>query len=188
MNDSSDVIKCLDSKDLPSSYPEKDVLRNKPEEEKIAILNKDAKRIRMLNKQRAAYEQLDAERIAAGEPEPDPDEYIEVLARQRRWFESQRELAKQRVMQRGAMPGRDFETQVEMDYLNFASVAFSSANVFFHSSHGNRAPATMDDLVKRCKDAENSNSSKDKLIDSLRDEIYELQHKLGQAKGRSRNG
>lgn len=160
-------------------------------EEKIAILDKDAARIRarlLDNPIRPegleVFRQLERERIAAGEPEPDPESTVEILARQRRWFATQRQLATQWVDSTGGyFPNpQDRETQIESRYLNIAAAGFYSSNVF-----ANGPPATIEDLVKRAVDAENAvesvTSSKDRIIDDLRDEILDLQHQAGRKQG-----
>lgn len=97
---------------------------------------------------------------------------METLARQRRWFATARQKAAQSVDARGGyFPNPlDRETQIEMVYLNNASVGFFSASSTFEAG----PPATIEDLVKRAADAESEVSSKDRVIDSLRDEITDL--------------
>jgi hypothetical protein len=123
-----------------------------------------------------AFRQLEAERIAAGEPEPDPESCVEVLARQRRWFASARQKAAQSVDARGGyFPNPlDRETQIEMVYLNNASVGFFTASSTFEAG----PPATIEDLVKRTVDAEEGIGARDKLVDRLRDEIADLKNDL----------
>jgi hypothetical protein len=162
-------------------------------EEKIAILDADAARIRARKalapkplppEALEAFRQLERERVLAGEPEPDPESTVEILARQRRWFAAQRQLATQWVDSTGGyFPNpQDRETQIESRYLNIAAAGFYSSNLF-----ANGPPATIEDLVKRAVDAENAvesvTSSKDRIIDDLRDEILDLEHQAGRKQG-----
>jgi hypothetical protein len=163
------------------------------DQERIAILDKDAARIRARKalapkplppEALEAFRQLERERILAGEPEPDPESTVEILARQRRWFASQRQLATQWVDSSGGyFPNpTDRETQIESRYLNIAAAGFYSSNVF-----ANGPPATIEDLVKRTVDAENEvesiTSSTGRIIEGLRDEILDLQHQAGRKQG-----
>jgi hypothetical protein len=129
------------------------------------------------------WELLERQRIAAGEPE-DPSGLFEMYAVQRRWFATQRQLAAQRVDRSGGyFPNpRDRESQIEMHYLNYASVGFSTSNMPFEGVN----IQSMDELVAFAHEQQDGNSSRDKLIDRLRDEILDLKNDLFQSKGKEK--
>jgi hypothetical protein len=131
----------------------------------------------------AAFRQLEAERIAAGEPEPDPTDYVEILARQRRWFAAQRRSARDRVLMSGRLKSdTDFETQVEMEYVRTASAQFFSADKTFEGG----PIANVEDLCARITAAETTDSEQDKTIRDLRQQIAAAKEELFLLAGRSK--
>lgn len=123
----------------------------------------------------AAFEQLEAERIAAGEPEPNPSDYVEILARQRRWFATQRRAARDRVLLSGRLESDiDFQTQCEMEYVRTASAQFFSANQTFAGG----PIANIDDLCARIAAAETTDAAQDTTIRDLRAQIASAKEEL----------
>jgi hypothetical protein len=129
------------------------------------------------------WQLMERQRIAAGE-EPDPSGLFEQYAVQRRWFATQRQLAAQRVDRSGGyFPNpRDRESQIEMHYLNYASVGYSTSNMPFEGVN----IQSMDELVAFAHEAQDGNTSRDKLIDRLRDQILDLQQDLFLEKGKKK--
>lgn len=129
-------------------------------------------------------QRLRADKEAAEESEEeeitDPrTQIVEVLKPQRLHLERRKADATRHI---DSMPGYfpnpyDRETHIEIEY--GLRIAMDFVNVTFHGAR----PNTVTDCAKRMVEAESTNTSKDRLIDTLRDEIEDLNHEIGQLKG-----
>jgi hypothetical protein len=136
-------------------------------EEKIAILDKDAARIRQRNAE------ADADTEEAGEP-------VERLLSMRLYLDGARERAKRSVLLRstpGANP-KDVETLTLAEMTDEAAMAFCSAPFF-----GDK-PRTVTELANLYIEVESNTRKTDRLIDKLKEQITDLKEQLFLAKGR----
>ena len=108
------------------------------------------------------------------------EQIFECLPRQRRYLQGAVQRAKNTVLAMGYYPNHnDYLTNLEMAYVGEAAMALCCVT----DPYGSPLATTVTDLAKRCVEAEAGNSSKDKLIDALRDDIHDLQLQLGRALG-----
>jgi hypothetical protein len=143
-----------------------------PEAEKLAILDKDAERIRSLHP-------VEAEA---------PPEIYECLRTQRLFLEGARKRA-ERMIDVTAMASNAFfpnphdrETHIQLAFVSEAAMAFCNVK----DSLGGQVANSVEECAQRCVDAEAGSKKLNKLIDDLRDENADLRAELAQAKGRKK--
>ena len=105
---------------------------------------------------------------------------FEILRAQRHYMEAAFIRAKNRAQAMGIFPNRnDYMTTVE----NFYCADVATAMCTQTDALGGRLANDIDGLAQRCVTAEAGSSKKDRLIDALKDEVYDLNLELNRARG-----
>jgi hypothetical protein len=126
-------------------------------------------------KLREVEERIAAQKLAEAE-ELEP---VEFLITQRLYFDAARERAIRALPPAECFDNpQDFETHIQMRMCQETGMTFS--NVIFFGAK----PATVDECAQLRVDAESGNSSKDRMIGNLKDEIHDLKLQLVRAKTR----
>jgi hypothetical protein len=146
------------------------------------MIDADVARQKGITLARATAEEQEEQEQEDEEPLEDPDprtKYVEVLRTQRLYLAGQKAAATRHIDSTpGTFPNpHDRETHIEIEYGLRIAMAF--VNTVFHGAR----PNTVEDCAKRMVKAESGNSAKDKIIDSLRDQLDEANRTIGQLKG-----
>jgi hypothetical protein len=112
---------------------------------------------------------------------PEPEEPREYLVVQRRYFEAVRQRAINLLPESWTFGNpKDYETHIQIRMAQETGIAFCNTK----DSLGGQLGNTVEDVAKRCVEAEAGSKKQSKIIDDLRDEVSDLEHQLFLAKGR----
>jgi hypothetical protein len=110
------------------------------------------------------------------ETEPEPRE---IFIRQRRFLDNTRRRAINSLSRSAVKNPKDYETIIQIHVAQVAAIAFCNVK----DSLGGQLAPTVEEMAKRCVNAEASSKKQNQLIEDLQDQLDEANRKLGQVKG-----